>query len=237
MPAYLPKRFDRSAVEIHVDGTGPRGEPLAKLIYTDRYKNQLILTEWVPAGQTAETAAASGGSVSSSSNTRWISATNTRVVIQKEYLTIQIDLSSPQTLIPEQFKTVIDTLSIPTGMKIYTSAKQIPMEKFLPPAVEILPGQDGVQEVVLVVSLEGYTPTHFSVKKGVPVRLTFKQLGDVGCGNELFLNWGSGTPNQAHLILASASDTKTVEFTPNQSGIFQFNCSHLYYVGAITVNK
>ena len=36
----------------------------------------------------------------------------------------------------------------------------------------------------LVVSPGGYNPVHFAVKKDLPVRLIFTQLGDVGCGNE-----------------------------------------------------
>ncbi len=52
-------------------------------------------------------------------------------------------------------------------------------------------GADGVQEVVLVISRSGYTPTHFAVKKGVPVRIVFRQLGYVPGGNILLVRWGS----------------------------------------------
>ncbi len=61
----------------------------------------------------------------------------------------------------------------------------------LPPVEEIPVNAEGVQEIVLVVSRSGYTPGHFAVKAGVPVRLTFRQLGYVPGGNILLIYWDS----------------------------------------------
>ena len=61
---------------------------------------------------------------------------------------------------------------------------------------------DGVQEVQLVVSRSGYTPTHFAVKAGVPVRVVFRQLGYVPGGNILLLRWGAAGGEVPHAFFA-----------------------------------
>ncbi|NLS76162.1 MAG: hypothetical protein GXY76_02770 [Chloroflexi bacterium] len=105
----------------------------------------------------------------------------------------------------------------------------------LPPAEEIPVNADGVQEVMLVVSRSGYTPLHFAVKAGVPVRLTFRQLGYVPGGNELFVRWGER--KETYLILSSPQDKKTLEFTPEEPGEFRFSCPHDWYEGVMTVRE
>ena len=60
----------------------------------------------------------------------------------------------------------------------------------------------GVQELTLVVTPGGYTPLRFAVKKGVPVKLTFRQLGQVGCGNDLPI-FPADRPSPSSLTLAS----------------------------------
>ena len=92
---------------------------------------------------------------------------------------------------------------------------------------------DGVQEVMLVVSRSGYTPLHFAVKAGTPVRLIFRQLGYVPGGNELFVRWGER--KETYLILSSPTDTKRLDFTPEEPGEFRFSCPHDWYEGVMTV--
>jgi plastocyanin domain-containing protein len=105
----------------------------------------------------------------------------------------------------------------------------------LPPAEEIPVGPDGVQDIKLVVSRSGYTPVHLSVKAGVPVRLTFRQLGYVPGGNELNVRWGptEGT----YIMLASISDTRVLEFTPKVPGEYRYSCPHEWYWGVMTVRE
>ena len=86
----------------------------------------------------------------------------------------------------------------------------------LPPVEEIPVNAEGVQETVLVVSRSGYTPGHFAVKAGVPVRLTFRQLGYVPGGNILLIHWDS--QDEIPLILTSPGDTEVIEFTPTGAG-------------------
>jgi hypothetical protein len=105
----------------------------------------------------------------------------------------------------------------------------------LPPPEVIPINAEGVQEVVLVVSRSGYTPLHFSVQAGVPVRLVFRQLGYVPGGNELFVRWGE--KEQTYLILTSPTDTKVLDFTPQEPGEFRFSCPHDWYEGVMTVQS
>jgi hypothetical protein len=105
----------------------------------------------------------------------------------------------------------------------------------LPPAEEVPVNAEGVQEVVLVVSRSGYTPIHFAVEAGVPVRLVFRQLGYVPGGNELFVRWGEG--QETYLILASPADTKVLDFTPEEPGEYRFSCPHDWYEGVMTVRE
>lgn len=105
----------------------------------------------------------------------------------------------------------------------------------LPPAEVIPVNAAGVQEVVLVISRSGYTPTHFAVKAGVPVRIVFRQLGYVPGGNILLVRWG--TQQEQYLTLDSLSDTETLEFTPEEPGDFRFNCPHYWYEGVMTVQS
>jgi hypothetical protein len=105
----------------------------------------------------------------------------------------------------------------------------------LPPAEQVPVNAEGVQEVMLVVSRSGYTPLHFAVKAGIPVRLTFRQLGYVPGGNELFVRWGQG--KETYLILSSPTDKKVLDFTPQEPGEYRFSCPHDWYEGVMTVQE
>ena len=78
-------------------------------------------------------------------------------------------------------------------------------------------------------------PMRFAVRKGIPVKLTFRALGQVGCGNELVLP--ADPQNPVELVLASEQDKQILEFTPAQAGEFQFHCAHLMYRGIMTVRE
>ena len=105
----------------------------------------------------------------------------------------------------------------------------------LPTAEEVPVNAEGVQEVMLVVSRSGYTPVHFAVKPGIPVRVIFRQLGYVPGGNELSVRWGSreGT----YLVLDSPADKKVFEFTPEEPGDYRYSCPHDWYWGVMTVRE
>jgi hypothetical protein len=105
----------------------------------------------------------------------------------------------------------------------------------LPPAEVVPINADGVQEVQLVISRSGYTPAHFAVKAGVPVRVVFRQLGYVPGGNILLVRWGQ--QQEQYLTLSSLTDKQVLEFTPQEPGDFKFNCTHDWYEGVMTVRS
>lgn len=140
-------------------------------------------------------------------------------------------------LVPEDvaLELVTPGKGAPTpGPEIARSLEEIEAQMAsLPPAEEVPVNAEGVQEVMLVVSRSGYTPVHFSVKPGIPVRLTFRQLGYVPGGNELNVRWGpqEGT----YVMLSSLTDKKVLEFTPQEPGDFRYSCPHEWYWGVMTV--
>jgi hypothetical protein len=231
IPAYLPKVFDRERMEIITDRPGPEGEEMVQLIYSTRKGYSLTLSEWIPNLD-------SNGAASNVRRCLCICRTGQQcnmagMELDVGSVRIKVEFSTPNLLAYDQFQLVLDTLGPAANRQVYSSMEDVPLSFSVPPPVKVPIGPDGVQELTLVVTPEGYAPVHFAVKKGVPVRLIFRQLGQVGCGNELIFQWGAR--ESATLILASASDKQVLEFTPGQAGEFQFNCPHLIYRGVMTV--
>jgi plastocyanin domain-containing protein len=128
---------------------------------------------------------------------------------------------------------ILTTLAPAGGLLSYSTLEDVPIAPSLPPAEVFATDAIGIQEVVLVIAYSGYTPIHFSVKKDAPVRVVFRQLGQVGCGNELYFTWGEN--QSGHLILSGPGDTQVLEFTPRETGDFLFHCPHFIYQGVMTV--
>jgi hypothetical protein len=97
-------------------------------------------------------------------------------------LRIMGETSDPLILSPQHVQVILSTLAPAGGLLTYSRLEAVPLAAGLPPAEEIALNAEGVQEVVLVIASSGYTPVHFSVKKDLPVRVIFKQIGQVGCG-------------------------------------------------------
>ena len=229
IPAYMPKLFNREKVEIIADQLGPNGEKMIRLIYSTRKGDSLTLSEWMPANQ---------GSGKVLSNCLCVCQTGQQCnVVGMELnvgsVRVKIEFSTPNLLYYDQMQFMLDTLGPAANRQVYSSIEDVPLSFSVPPPIEIPIGPGGVQELTLVVTPEGYSPVHFAVKKDVPVRLIFRQLGQVGCGNELIFNWEAR--KSATLILASAADKQVLEFTPSEAGEFRFNCPHLIYRGVMTV--
>lgn len=228
IPAYLPPIFKREAVDLVTGESGPNGEPMIQLVYPTRKGNRLVLSEWIP-----ETQAVNETRRCMCVCRKPGECESTGVEMTSGAVRIKIELSIPNLVTSEQMQFVLDTLGPAANQQVYSSIQDVPVSDTLPPAVEAPVSTEGVQEVILVVSPQGYSPAHFSVTKDIPVRLTFRQLGQVGCGNELIFNWGAG--KSADLVLASPQDKQVLEFTPTEAGVFSFNCPHLIYRGAMTV--
>lgn len=205
---------------------------MVQLIYSTRKGDSLTLSEWLAAEQD------SGKAVSNTRRCLCVCQTTQQCNMVGMELSVgavqlKVEFSTPNLLYYDQMQLMLDTLGPAVNRQVYSAVEDVPLSFSVPPPVEIPTGSDGVQEVTLVVSPQGYSPVHFAVKKDVPVRLIFRQLGQVGCGNELIFQWKA--QKSTTLVLASESDKQIFEFTPDEKGEFRFNCPHLIYRGVMTV--
>ena len=237
IPAYLPKEFDRVGVMTQVDQTGPGGEPMVQLTYRTRGGATLFAREWVPVNPDMEILSGSrpiqtkwgkgwlltqGDSLAA----LWVDVGPLRASIYSHNLDI---------LPKEQLLAIAESLGPSSNRQVFNFVVDKPVIKDMapPPPFEVKVNDQGVQELTLVVTPGGYSPLRFAVKKGIPVRLIFRQLGPVGCGNELIFPADPDSPSA--LRLASPEDKQVLEFTPQQAGQFEFHCSHQMYRGIMTV--
>jgi hypothetical protein len=234
IPGYLPKAFNREKMEMVTDQSGPNGEKLVKLIYSTRKGDSVTFREWLPAVNPMDTPG--GNTMRCLCVCRSDKQCN---MVGMEFsvgsVRVRIEFSTPNLVYYDEMQLMLGTLGPATNRQVYSSVDEVPLSFSVPPAVEVPVGADGVQEVTLIVSAQGYAPVHFAVKKDVPVRLIFRQLGQVGCGNELIFSWAARKSET--LLLESESDKKTFEFTPTEAGEFPFNCPHLIYRGLMTVTE
>jgi hypothetical protein len=239
IPAYLPKAFNRAEMEIDVNQLGPGSEPMVLLTYRTRKGESLYMREWVPVNPDLETLAASRPV-----QTKWgkgwlLRQGESLVALWSDIGPLRVSIySSDTTKLPaEQILAIADNMGPASNRQVFSFLLETPKvaEMPPPPPVEIPINAEGVQEVDLIVTPGGYSPLRFAVKVGVPVRLTFRQLGEVGCGNELI--FPADPANPTALYLASESDTMVHDFTPQTMGEFMFYCSHQMYRGIMTVHE
>ena len=239
IPAYLPKGFDRAGMQINVNQSGPGGEPMVQLTYRTRKGEALFVREWVPVNPALETLAASRP-IETKWGKGWLLRQGEGLIAiwadigplrasiythDQEIVPVQNLLAIAENMGPASNRQVFSFVVDPSEVR----------EVAPPPPVEAAINAEGVQEVDLVVTPGGYSPLRFSVKQGVPVRLSFRQLGEVGCGNELILPTADG--GTASVLLESPADRKVLDFTPQQTGQYQFFCSHTMYRGVMTVRE
>jgi hypothetical protein len=229
IPAFLPRSFMREELQINTENVGPQGQPMIELVYPTRRGETLTFYEWLPTDQEIQQSATAGRC--SCGSQAAVPSTDTSA--QDDPLRVVGKVSSPDLITSEEARFVLDTLGPATNQQIFTSVKEVPLAYSLPPPVEVPINEAGIQEVTLVVTPSGYSPEHFAVKVDVPVVLTFRQLGQVGCGNELIFQWEKN--ETASLYLAFPTETQTLEFTPGETGEFPFNCPHYIYRGVMTV--
>lgn len=89
-------------------------------------------------------------------------------------------------------------------------------------------GSGGVQELSVDVQ-GGYSPAHIVVKRGVPVRLTFRRLETSSCSERIIFpdfNISRKLPEQ---------EAVTLEFTPEKDGTYTFTCGMGMYKGTLIV--
>jgi uncharacterized protein len=88
---------------------------------------------------------------------------------------------------------------------------------------------NGVQEVTISISNNGYQPSRLRVKSGQPVKLILQSKDTYSCALAfVFKEFGINT-------FLEANDTKVFTFTPNKPGKYQFTCSMGMYTGTMEV--
>jgi hypothetical protein len=239
IPAYLPGEFDRAKVDLKVDQSGPGGEPMVQLAYRTAQGATLFVREWVPGNPSMEILGNSRP-IETKWGKGWLLAqSETLIALWVDVGPTRVSVYTPDigVLSREKVLAIADSLGPATNQQVFTFVVDQPTIKDMPPPppVEIPVNDQGVQEVTLVITPGGYSPLRFAVKKGIPVRLIFRQLGQVGCGNELI--FPADPQNPSSLSLASEQDKQVLEFTPQQAGEFQFFCSHRMYRGVMTVRQ
>jgi hypothetical protein len=253
IPAYLPAGFKRAQVQVDPHLTGPAGEPMIQIRYPGRAGSALIFREWLPAqpdpNQSSSAETLQPQTVRCQCHCRSRSEcdfTDMEVIIGSLHVLVETTAPSTVTLLPfdlltasevtaQQMQFILNTMGPAANRQIFSSMKDVPLTASLPDAADVPVNASGVQEVILVVTPQGYTPAHIAVQKGMPVRVIFRQVGEVGCGDELIFQWGDG--KSADLRLASADDAQTLEFTPGEAGTFAYHCPHFIYNGAMTVRE
>ena len=88
----------------------------------------------------------------------------------------------------------------------------------------------GVQEVTIAVH-GGYTPAAVRVKRGAPVRLLFDRQETSSCSEEVVI------PAFGIRRFLPAHQKTAVEFTPAETGDFEFTCGMSMLRGRLTVEE
>jgi hypothetical protein len=226
-------------MEIDANQSGPGGEPMVQLTYRTGKGQTLFIREWVPVNPDKEILASSRP-IETKWGKGWFLRQGEGLIaiwIDVGPLRASIYTANQELLSQEQLLAVAEEMGPASNRQVFSFIVHPPQiqEVEPPPPVEATIGADGVQEVDLVVTPGGYSPLRFSVKRGVPVRLTFRQLGRVGCGNEL--NFPASPDNRVALKLETPQDTEVLEFTPPAAGEYEFFCAHLMYKGIMTVRE
>ncbi|OGO28263.1 MAG: hypothetical protein A2136_00315 [Chloroflexi bacterium RBG_16_54_11] len=239
IPAYLPRQFDRAAMEIDVNQSGPGGEPMVQLTYRTNDDETLFIREWVPVNPEKEILSGSRPIVTKWGQGWLLTTTGPLRAIWVDVgpLRASIYSTAEQVLSLENLLAVAEAMGPASNRQVFSFVVDPPEVRAVepPPPVKATINAEGIQEVDLVVTPGGYSPLRFSVKEGIPVKLTFRQLGRVGCGNEVNLPYSP--ENSLSLRLDDPSDKAIGEFTPTMAGEYQFYCPHFMYRGIMTVRE
>ncbi|NIP86005.1 MAG: hypothetical protein GTO03_10760, partial [Planctomycetales bacterium] len=182
-------------MQIDVRQTGPGGEPMAQLAYPAGKGKPLFIRQWVPVNPEKEILAASRP-VQTKWGQGWLLKQGEGLIaIWIDIGPLRASIYTPdQSLIDkEHLLAIAETMGPASNRQVFDFVVDPPEVRAVepPPPVVAPVNDEGVQEIDLIVTPGGYSPLRFSVQKGVPVELTFRQLGRVGCGNELNLPYGT----------------------------------------------
>lgn len=240
IPGYLPREFDREDVALKRHDAGPAGEPLVELTYRTNKDDgpTIYVREWVPGNPELESLAGSKP-IETKWGKGWLLEHKGLTAIWADVGATRVSVftADVEDITREQLLGIAESLGPASNKQVFTYIVDKPVVKDMEPPkpFEVPVGADGVQAVTLVITPGGYDPIRFAVTKDVPVRLTFRELGEVGCGNELI--FPSDPENPTALRLDKPTDVEVFEFTPKKAGEFQFYCGHRMYRGLFTVKE
>ncbi len=233
IPAYLPSGFDRANVKIQPSATSPAVE----LEYRGT-ASVVIIREWMPGQPNQETLIGAHPI-----DTKWgkgllrRGTSNSFAALWADIGSLRVGVYSPpgSTVTQEELLGILETMGPAANRQVFTYLKEKPSirEAAPPPPVKVRIDDNGLQDISLIVTPSGYSPPRFALQKGIPARLTFRQLGQVGCGNTLVFPASPSSPTI--LYLASPQDKQVLEFVPLVAGAFEFHCRDNHYQGVMIV--
>jgi hypothetical protein len=239
IPAYLPRDFNRAAVEVNVNPASPTRGPTVDLAYRGKKDIAIFLHQWVPVLPEMETL-----SGSRPVETKWgkgylLTQKDTLICVWVDVGPLRVSISTPnlETISREQLVLMANTLGLASSLQAYSFITRIPSIQDVAPAppFEVKVNDHGVQELNLTITPGGYSPMRFVVKKDIPVKINFRALGEVGCGDTLIFPVEGG--NSLSAKITKEKLLQVLEFTPHTAGGVNFNCTTQCYQGVMTVKE
>ncbi len=237
IPGYLPEGMDRAHVRIQIIRPGAGQAPAVELEYRGPAKT-LVVREWKP-GQAKQETLIGAAPIDTRWGQGWLRAPSPRdfAAAWVDIGALRVGLYTPprSRISREELLGILEHMGPAANRQVFTLLKEKPSvrESAPPPPDEAVINAQGIQEIALVVTPSGYSPARFALRKNVPARITFRQLGRVGCGNVLVFPTSPTAP--IILELASAQDKQVLDFTPTVAGTFEFHCEDNMYRGILIV--
>ncbi len=75
----------------------------------------------------------------------------------------------------------------------------------------------------------------FAVQAGTPVKINFRALGQVGCGDTLI--FPTSLDRSVSVQVSGDSPVQIIEFTPQSPGEYGFRCTSNCFRGIMTVRE
>jgi hypothetical protein len=240
IPGYLPRGFDRAKVEIETNQNGPGGEPTADLTYRTKTGATIFIHQWVPVHPELEIL---NGSriIQTKWGKGWLLTQGTDGLVDLWVdigpLRVSVITTDPKTVSREQLLLVGETLGLASNNQAFTFAPELPRIQDIqpPPPFEVQLNDEGIQELNLTITPGGFEPIRFEVEKGIPVKINFRALGEVGCGNVVMIP--TQGVNYAALEVTKTKLVDSVTFTPDEAGQFKFFCTSDHYRGIMFVRE
>lgn len=239
IPAYLPRSFDRGGVEITVNPAGPAGEPAVDMTYRTKKGAALFFRQWVPANPDMETLVNSRPI-----ETKWgkgwlLTQARTLVSLWVDVgpLRISVSTHNVDVVSREQILLAANSLGLAMDMQVQSFKTELPVIRGVepPPPFEVQANTAGIQELNLTITPGGYSPMRFAVQAGKPVKVNFRALGEVGCGDTLI--FPTSVDKSVSAQVTDESPVQVVEFTPQAPGEYGFRCTSNCFRGIMTVRE